>query len=623
MRKNAFLGVLLAVALCFSGCDWFGGYDPTPGQGGGSGTPDDRIQTGDTTNPKPDYDPTEDDKAEMEMYSSISQGIRATYTPKVGERTSDAVLQADRDKYTQNAKLQYEIVAHTILYYLVGNYGYEGGNTGETVLYEFYADRSLLPADEKFNTSIDLPVIKPYQANDARKSGWDSAIEQQITGITGTYDTENDIWQISRTTSNTYKWNFSLNNTVNAEYNANYIDTFTPYVTLNLMEYFILGENNITPLSTLLSYGPSQLELEINKLVAKVEKLGISADKAYADFLNEYIRDTIIGTNAINRESMTFTYNAPSGQKKVEPFDPENPEYETIYYDMDGTGRQTVSTNSWYKYDYSSTIQSIVDIVAGRYNTNGENLSPAISADFPTYTRLEITDISPEAFYTAGEKVGDIYKLNSMDYREYQSVVWYPKGIISFNEEDLKSYADTSVKKWLFNSLELSIDTKQDITLDIYMRIHRGGGDTIQHMARYNTDVTKSFDYENQYLTEDLDCTDESFFADTKMNSMLIYTPYFLGDDYVLSNEGIENTTAKKFYYEQNSYKNTFAGKLGKSISFGKNLTVTNYFGEEVDLSNYNLCNDENDFVELIFVPKVQENITDYSFKFLIKDTLW
>ncbi len=622
MRKKAFLGILLVVAFCFSGCNWFGGYNLTPEQKK-SGLADYRIQTGETTFPKSDYDSTESEKAENELYSSVSQGVRATYTPKIGEKTTDTVLQADRDKYTQNAKLQYEIIARTILYYLVGNYGYSGGNTGETIVYEFYADKSLLPDGEKFNTSIDLPNIKLYQANDARKSSWDSAIEQQITGITGNYDTENDTWQISRTTTNAYKWNFSLNNTVNANYNTNWIDTFTPYVMLNLMEYFILGKNYITPLNTLLSYGPSQLELEINNLVTKIERLGINANQEYADFLSDYISETIIGTNAIKRESMTFTYNAPSVQKEVEPFDPENPEYETIYYDMDGTGRATVSTNTWYKYNYTDTIQSIVDKVAGEYNTNGETVTPAMSVDFPTYTRLEITDVSPETFYTTGEKQGDLDKLNNMDYRVYQSVVWYPNGIISFDQTKLTSYADTSTKKWLFNTIELNIDSKEDITLDIFMRIHYEGGDTVKHVARYNTDISQSYNYDKQTLTDNLSVDDNSFFNDTKMNSMLIFVPYFFGEDCILSNDGIENTVTKKFYYEQNSYKNTFAGKLGSSVNFGENLTVTNYYDEEVDLSNYNLCNDGNDFVELIFVPKVQENITDYSFKFLLKDFVW
>ena len=47
-------------------------------------------------------------------------------------------------------------------------------------------------------------------------------------------------------------------------------------------------------LSILKSYGPSQLQLMINEMVAKINVLGIEANQEYADFLYAYIKDTII-----------------------------------------------------------------------------------------------------------------------------------------------------------------------------------------------------------------------------------------------------------------------------------------------------------------------------------------
>ena len=627
MQKNSFIGVLLAVVLCFGGCSWFGGGTTLPsGDGDNIGYNDDRVQTGETTIPSLDYDNEESEKQELEQRTAVTQGVRATYTPKAGEKTDDAVLQADRDKFDENASYQYELVAKTILYYLVGNYGYVDGNSGETMIYEFYADTSLLPSGDLTSLEISLNEVKPYQANDVRLSGWDNAIEQQITGLSGTYDTNTKQWSVERTYSSDYKWNFSLNTSTNSNYNSLFIETFTPYIQLNLMEYFILGENNVTPFGTMLGYGPSQIEYMINELVLKIDKLGIEANQDYADFLKSYITNTVIGAKAYYRETQTFNYNEPSYTYTVEkePFDPENPEYEeiTVYYDMDNNSATTsISTNNWYKYDYASTIQQIVEYVAGTYDAEGQEITPAISKSFPTYTRLEITDVSPNLFFSSGTTENDIKKLNNMDYKEYQSVVWYPDGIITY-DKDMNVQINNDLKKWQFNCAYLYIDSKENITLDVYMRLHLAGENQIKHVGRYFTDITQSYDSNGQTLDEKGNFTDESYFSEKQMNSMLIFTPYFFGDDCVISNDGVENSATKTFYADDNAYKNTFAGKLGSSVAFGQELVVTNHFGEEVDLSMYNLCADECDFVELIFVPQKTDSTQDCSFKFMIKDIL-
>ena len=639
MPKTSIFAMVLVAVFCFAGCNWFGAG--TGGSGGSGGQPssddfpDDRVQQGNTGFPSVDYDSEEDEQQQNAARAEITQGIRATYIPKADETTDDAILQADRDKFNENAALQYEIVARAILYNLVGHYGETDGTSGETVIYEFYADTSLLPSGDASETTVILEGNTPYQANNTLLEGWDYAIEQQISGLDGTYDENTDTWTVERVYSTSAAWNFSLGTSMmGSNYNDTFVNTFTPYVQINLMEYFL--KLPITPLSSLESMGPTALNAQINEYVAQIDKLGITANQEYADFLYTYIVDVIVGSGAMNRETASFTYDEPMDTYEItvpseNPDEPDTTETVTVYYDMDGTSAHTFTSNTIYKYNYESNIRTLVDMIAGTYDSNGNEVTPAISAEFPTYTRLEITDIAPEKFFTSGT-TDEVSKLDNMDYREYSSVVWYPDGIQSMNE-NFETIIDTESKIWQFDYLTFMIDSKNDITLDIYLRLHINGENHIAHITRINTDSTQSYDYEftKEYETDDsglADITQDSFFLEEKTNLSMIYIPLFLPDYKTqLVDEGITNSAEKIFYNEENAYKNTFAGKLGSSVSFGgegDDFIVTNHYGETVDLSSYALCADELDFVEVIFVPqRTQGEDYDYSFKFMINDMIF
>ncbi len=633
MPKKSLMSIVLLITFCFAGCNWFG----TPTTPGGS-TPgagdftDDRLQSGEKEYPSLDYDNETVDAENMAENAELTQGVRATYIPKATDTSTDATLQADRDKFNENAALQYEIVARTILYSLVGRYGEEGGIDTQDIVYEFYADTSLLPSGAPTSTTVVIEANAPTVGEARLLEGHDYAIERVISGLAGTYDVNTASWTFERTYSSDTKWNFNLGtNMIGDNYNETFVETFTPYVQLNLMEY-ALGYP-LTSYETMEFLGPTAIRVAINEAVYQIDKLGITANKDYADFLYTYIQDTIIGTTAINREAASISYTEPSYTYEVEtpgenPEDPPVVTTETVYYDMDGTAAHTFTSSTIYKYDYLDTIREIVDFVAGTYDTSGNTLTPAISADFPTYTRLEITDIDPNKFFTLGTGE-EVKKLDNMDYQEYKSVVWYPNGISNIDAETGDTTLDLEQKLWQFDMLFPYIDSKNDITLDIYLRLHIDGENYINHVFRIHTDSTQSFDYDNtsaDLTSPDSEVSTDAFFVEDKTNSALIYTPLFFPDKTELLNTGIENTHEKTFYSVENAYRNVFAGKLGSAVSFGdsgEEYIVTNHFGEEVDLSGYYLCTDEADFVEMIFVPVYDHGEDyDYTFKFLLTSLL-
>ncbi len=628
MPKKSIFSMIILVAFCFAGCNWFSGPNTVPSdQVNPDDFTDDRLQSGEVTPPSLDYDGSAVDAETNAEYAQLTQGIRATYIPNATDTTDDAVLQADRDKFNENVALQYEIVARTILYTLVGHYGEESGIEAQDLVYEFYADTSLLPSGEPSSTTVHIDANTPTQGDTTLLEGHDYAIEHVISGLTGTYDVNTSSWTVERTYSTDTSWNFNLGaNMIGDNYNETFVETFTPYVQLNLMEY-ALGYP-LTSYETMEFLGPTAIRLAINEAVYQIDKLGITANQEYADFLYTYIQDTIIGTTAINREAETISYTEPSYTYEVEtpaenPDDPPTVTTETVYYDMDGTDAHTFTSSTIYKYDYLGTIREIVDLVAGTYDSSGNTLTPAISVDFPTYTRLEITDIDPNLFFTTGTDE-DVSKLNNMDYQEYKSVVWYPNGISNINA-DGDTVLDFEQKLWQFDMLFPYIDSKNDITLDIFLRLHIDGENYIKHVFRIHTDSTQSFDYDNSsgnLTNPDTEINTDAFFTEDKTNSALIYTPLFFPEQNELLITGIENTLEKTFYSEENSYKNVFAGKLGSSVSFGdsgEDYIITNHFGEEVDLSGYYLCTDEAGFVEMIFVPVYDQGEDyDYTFKFML-----
>ena len=660
MKILKMLGVCLmclTMTFTFAGCSFPWSGEGTGGGGSGSsGNGGHNIQTGETTYPEfPGVDTSETEAQMAEYYDSITQGVRATYLPDVDEKTDDAVLQADRDKYQENAAYQYEVVATYILHTLQGEYG--EGVSSSSLDYEFYADTSLLPVDDLSETTVDLPAITPSTGVSFRMETNANAIDAPVNGLiyqgetlTPVYD-DGLAWVMNGATG--------------------FVSRYTQRVQANLME-LALG----------LDLSSNASVQDIQDYAKQIEKLGIPQTLEYRNSVFDYIANNIIGSSLMTREDQTLTWTEPyyttqhSRQVQTGVDSEGNPiyttEYYTLYhyYDMSTGGMHpatetpinyTFTSATAYKFGYAETINEILDAVLGTFDSTGEQLTTGFTADFPTYTRAELTDVDTYRFYTSynnelGEEERQV--ITTMDYKEYNSVVVYPKGTVAYDEEG-NEVIDTEQPFWQFDMLTFCIDSINDITLDIYMRIHLNGQDTIIHLTRMNTDSTQDYDFESEteniedwFYTENdqiIGYIPEFYFLEDKTNLRMLYLPDYLPEATTdLLATGIENTTNRTFYqdkragspeddgyYEielENVYKNTFAGKLGSATTFdnaenvNERLTVNNFYGEIVDLSDKYLCQDECDFVEFIF--DVVEDPTkpadyDYSFKFMIKAIFW
>ena len=644
----------LTMTFTFAGCSLPWGSSDT-GSGGGSGSGSGNggghnIQTGDTTYPTPpDINSAEIEREMAQSYASITQGVRATYLPDVDEVSSDAVLQADREKYLENAAYQYEIVATYILHSLQGEYG--EGVSSSSLNYEFYADTSLLPTSDLSEIDISLPAITPSTGVSFRFETNAGAIDAPVNGVQYLGRTPAEVrdsslaWQMNGATG--------------------FVERYKQLVQANLME-IALGHEISSSTST----------EQIEEYAKEIEKLGIPQTQEFRDTVYEYIANYIIGADLMARENETLSWVEPY-YSWVETIEHEETNedgstttwteyiYHCVHFNM-ATGAQpdllhqnhtdTIFTSSTaYKFGYADTINKILDEILGTFSSDGTQVSTGFTADFPTYTRVEITDVDAYRYFTSyNEELDEDERqvITSMDYREYNSVVIYPKGILEYDEEG-NEVVNLEQLLWQFDMLTISIDSVQDITLDIYMRLHIGGEDTIVHLTRMNTDSTLSYDYESEteniddylLITEDgIGYKPEFYFLPDKTNTRAMYLPDYLPiNSTEIVTGGVTNTTNKTFYQDEraegdyeteleNVYKNTFVGKLGSSVTFensknfNQTFTTTNYYGETVDLSDKYLCQDECDFVEFIFdVVEDSSNPADYdySFKFMIKSLFW
>lgn len=616
------------IMFAFTGCSWFGSPDTggSGGSGGGGGLKPGGNSFGDTT-----YPDLDDDALLAQMRADATQGVRSTYLPSVDEVSSDEVLQKDRQKYFENSALQYEIVAEYVLHVLQGKYG--NGMGEKTITYEFYADKSLLPQNDEYETKITLPQNTPQEKGGKLLETHKNAINNPVVDIEYPLSGGHYSQPLQQVYDESLKWNMS---------GGDIVASFKRIVQMNLMEYS-LGKS-LSPISTNLV----QAQTKVQEYAKEIDKLGIPQTNEFKEFLISYIKNTIIGSNLIARETQTITYNDIYYEKYEQvgtTTDPETGEETPVYdwvqywYNISGSGAgASLTSDTAYKFGYVDTINQIINAVLGE---NG------FTKNFPTYTRVEITDTNPVNFFNSINKEAQIQKISSMDYYEYNSLIVYPDAIMSIDEngEDTLDYLR---KWWQFDFLEISVDSKNDITLDVYLRIHLNSENTFIHITRINTDSTKGYDYEGQiedsekYLTQNGDLMPEYYFDGTKTNrrSVLIYdyvdknTTKLLTDAVV--NPYSKDTTQpnfRAFYNGENAYKNTFVGKLGSSVSFEQptkleqqGFNMTNFYEENVDFSQKYLCQDSGDFVEFIFDVKKDNSKPanyDYSFKYCITTSFW
>lgn len=174
----------------------------------------------------------------------------------------------------------------------------------------------------------------------------------------------------------------------------------------------------------------------------------------------------------------------------------------------------TIGTNT---INYASMVAS--DVIGSAYNivTHGIFLNAVVSGflndvapTFATYTRTEFCDLDANVYFNGGTR-GTPTKLGNMDYQEYYSVSY-------FTREGTTPLADIS--------LDVYIDSRQDIVLDVYaMYIKAGVGYKIDYAGTLHTDSNTHY----YYAPEDPDDVVDYNSVVTNNNSIIMY--YGMSDD--------------------------------------------------------------------------------------------
>ncbi len=709
LQKIAFVLVLSVTAIGFGGCSlpWWNTSD----WGSGGTNPYDPTQDVVVDVPLPDRVPAEEvtgyDKANYQDEAVATQGVRSYYMPDVDAETTDTILVADRAKFRENAAYQYEIIARYILHVLQGKYGAAVGT--ETINYSFYAtysmsgtffaDKKIRNADDIESITITLPSTSPEAGQPKLFETTANAINAPVVNVRLQY-TEvpegqgNTCPPAEAVTDADLAWQITGSD----------ITTFASAVQLNIMqlalEYTTGDTYTLTSPSTL---SDSQARLEIQRLAKLIDRLGVPQKAGFRDILIDYIENNIIGANLIERETQSIGYTDPSytwfdyrivGTQMVDGVEEDVYGYvpQTGYYQMLGVGTPHTFTNSEiYKFDYHDTVVEIVDAILGTYDSSGRIATAGFVAAYPQYTRMEATDSQPfEFYYNTDETLADGERqyITAMDYQNYSSMVLYPDASLNLdaiheyeqkilNGEDVDPNYDPydydpARKRWMYDSVNICIESKEEITVDVYLRLHLRGDqqpdgsytytDYILHLTRMNTDPTLQYDYyppqddefNEKYTDEDGNISPESYFDEQKTNSRFValYDLMNVENYNTLVTQGVKNSFVvgaehrtnpnyRQFFHEQQvldengenipqdklTYHDLFLGKLGSTVAVDSaaaqdaTLTFTNFYGETVDLSDRFLCQDDCNFVEYIFDVKKDDTKPadyDYSFKFSI-----
>lgn len=706
LQKIALTIVLCITSLGMGGCSlpWWNTSDAGSGSNPYDPSGDIKVDVplpGDTTF-------EEDlgyDRECIQREASATQGVRSLYMPDAEEVADDPILAADRAKFFQNAAYQYEIVAQYILHVLQGTYGAAVGT--QTIKYDFYADYSLTGTfyegkkirndDDPTSTTVTLPATQPVVGDARLLETTADAINAPVVNVELQYtvvpEGQGDACPPAvAVTDSSLAWLL----------NGSDIRSFVSAVQLNLMQLALrfAGDTQVA-LTDPTALTASQISAEIEKLAKKFDKLGVPQDAEFREIVVDYIESVIIGAHAIAFDEATHTYTDPSytwysyevvGSHMEDGQEIDDYGYvaKTGYYLMLGQSTpHTFERGTIYRLDYHDTVNAIADAIFGTFDAAGASIGAGFVADFAQYSRIEVTDSQPyEFYYNTDETLGadERQYITALEYHDYTSVIMYPDASIDLKkvedyldavergEEIEEGYdpfdPDFSKKRWLFDSVNICIESREEITVDVYMRVHLRGqkqadgsyqySDYILHLTRINTDPTQSYDYYPeqddefmaQYTDEDGNTLPSYYFDDQKTNSRFVLLADLMDTDVynTLVNNGIANSFLvddssrdsddfRQFFHQKQvldddgvdvpqdyeTFHDVFAGKLGSTVSIstaanlGKTLTCTNFYGETVDLGKKYLCYDDCNFVEYIFDvqkdPSLPEDY-DYSFKF-------
>ncbi len=721
LQKIALVCVLCFTVTSFGGCTlpWWNTSD----WGSGGNNPYDPNSKSNSTVPLPDGNQDQEykgwDKAFIQKEALATQGVRSIYVPDNDEETDDEILKKDRAKYYENAAYQYEIIAKYILHTLQGKYGTSVG--ASELEYKFYADYStagtfyenkkIRNEDDVESITIPLPAYSPEEKGGKCQETCENAINQPVVNLMWTgYDEGTRQITLEKGVGNnppsavqyrdeSLKWQITGDDIL-SDYYAR--------VQLNLMQMAInfmsTDASEKVTVTSISQTSEDSAKVEIEKLTRKIDKLGVPQKAGFYKELVQYIEKNLIGESLIARddESNYIDYTDLSyywwNYEVVNTYTDEDGnthevwdyvKYGPVYYGMGSS--EHFSSNTLYKFGYHDAVTDIVDAVLGTYDDSGKQLSYGFVAKYPTYTRAEVIDSQAyEFYYNTDETLSDdeMQHITALEFRNYNSAVIYPDASLDIErieeihqkiengeiEEEPDDLYDSvfDKKRWLFDTVEISIESKQEITIDVYMRVHIQGekqtdgtynsSDFILHLTRMNTDPTKEYSYypKDEESEESTDETDDetpdsdAYFDEEKTNSRFVFIGDLMSDNlqnvekyneftkgvnnsYVVGDDNKDKENYRQFYHEQQvldengvdipqnkeTFHNIFAGKLGSTVSIDtarhleKTLTATNYWGETVDFSDKYLCQDECDFVEFIFdVQKDSSKPADYDYSF-------
>ncbi len=680
-----------------SGGSGGGAYDPNDKINGSVPLPENK--------PGIDYDDSLLERDLALSMAEETQGVRATYVPVVNEKSDDPILQDDRDTYLKNAAFQYEIVATYILHTLEGKYGAGvGADSIEYQFYSqksitgtFYEGKEIRNKEDRESQTIDLPALAPEAHERSETLGTnEDAINNPVVDVDLEYyvatpngNTECPPRKV--VTDSSYAWKMN---------GQDIVGEHKSIVQLNLME-LALGLT-LTSFGT----DETTCQKEIQNLAKDITKLGIKEKQSYRDQVFDYIKDNIIGSKAYNRESATISYDDPEykyylweivGYRTVSDGNGgthQEPIYDWVeytgYYDMHTGKGHSFTDSEIYKFKYEETITEIVEAILGTYADENTLLTEGFVHTFPKYTRVEIADMqtlnffySPEPEEPSEGEEPERRVITSMDYREYNSVIIYPnvyQKVVKEEEEEEQALsselflplkergsggqadtrgdmmmnqgaglfaseeeeAEPDIKNWLMNIVSISIDSMNDLTIDVYMRIHLGSvkddrGNVITpaqqmilHITRFNTDKTKGYDYYgeedededyeveideegNLIFPEDKMTPEERkalyFNTEKKMNNVSVDLEHITNDKEFIAYNGqinnkyrIDDPSADEFrqffgepvkYDEEGKYipdeegfvshHNVFAGKLGSNL----NIDTPKHLEYSLSIQNY------------------------------------
>jgi len=345
---------------------------------------------------------------------------------------------------------------------------------------------------------------------------------------------------------------------------------------------------------------------KIGELALLFENLGVDYTTQRMAEVVSIIENEIIGSTAMNRESASITFHEYYTWEYN-----ELPYYATIDLNGDSLYDETFTSTTLYKYNFDSVVSRIVGEI---YDSAGTSVK-----ELPTFDRREIVDDDSTMFFTPGIEGTDTVadKLTNMDYQEYQSAVMYCK---------------TNSIPWVFT---LSIDSIEDLEMDIYMRVNKSGTVYNCYLGTMHTKSTENYSWTNDDTTDDTEETEidyNTLVANTQSWDIVsaICEEQNLADDIeelpnalnTLFTEGTSSINVD-LLADADTYLGISGYKLPMYNDYVAGPASVKKGSTTADLSNLLVCGDTtNDFIEIVFDVQHDEDISvdkDYRFKFVFQ----